>query len=262
MPVTLAHPALAIPLRRLLGGAGVLSALVIGSVIPDVHYFLPLPLSRSWTHSLLGVPLVCLPLGLLAYVAFHLALKRPLAALLPASWQARLAPLAGARLPAAPWSAVALSIGAGALGHVGWDLVTHGNERLWAMIPWLDTRLVVISAYPIYGQTLIRHLSSVGGVAFLAWQLVRWRRRAPVAPLPGPLLHPALRTAVLLALAVTTLSVALAEIELPRGRPTLRVLERLVVRSGIPSLSWLGMSVLLYCGAWHALRALDRSARS
>jgi len=261
VPVTLAHPALAIPLRRLLGGAGVLSALVIGSVIPDIHYFLPLPLSRATTHSLPGAVLVCVPLGLLAYVAFHLVLARPLIALLPASWQARLVHHARAQLPAAPWPAVVLSIAAGTLSHLAWDFATHGNEGLWAMFPWLDTRLAVVSAYPIYGQTVIRMASNVIGIGFLAWRIARWRRSTPAAPLAKPLLHPAIRTAVLVALVVTTLSVAVAELQLPR-RTTLRAVQRILVRSGVPSLSWLGMSVLLYCGAWHALRALDRSARS
>ena len=62
MPVTIAHPIAAIPLRRPLGRLGVLSALVIGSITPDVPFFLPFSLHRTRDPQLDRLVLV-LPAG-------------------------------------------------------------------------------------------------------------------------------------------------------------------------------------------------------
>jgi hypothetical protein len=77
MPFTLAQPAAAIPLSRVLGRASVLSALIIGSMSPDLVYFLPLGINRATSHSLVGLFWLCVPLGLVSYVLFHV-LWRPL----------------------------------------------------------------------------------------------------------------------------------------------------------------------------------------
>src|SRR5580765_1974558 len=83
MAITLAHPAAVLPLARMLGGYGVLSALVIGSVVPDLPRFVPLPFERDHTHCLAGVFFYCIPLGLAIFCLFHRVIKRPLAMLLP-----------------------------------------------------------------------------------------------------------------------------------------------------------------------------------
>jgi Domain of unknown function (DUF4184) len=65
MPFTFAHPAIAVPLLRPLGCYGVLSALVIGSLAPDLAYVLPLSVPRHKSHSLTGLLWFCLPVGLM-----------------------------------------------------------------------------------------------------------------------------------------------------------------------------------------------------
>jgi Domain of unknown function (DUF4184) len=52
MPLTFAHPAVALPLRKLLGRWGFLPALAIGSMAPDVPYFVPLGIDRHLGHSI------------------------------------------------------------------------------------------------------------------------------------------------------------------------------------------------------------------
>ena len=91
VPLTIAHPVAAIPLRRPLGRMGVLAALVIGSITPDVPLFLPLPLGRNATHSAIGLLWFCLPVGVLAYLLYDRVLDRPLRALMPEALQRRLA---------------------------------------------------------------------------------------------------------------------------------------------------------------------------
>jgi hypothetical protein len=69
VPYPFAHPAAVLPLARF----GVPSALVIGSVAPDLWYLLPF-IDRAQTHSLSGVLAFCLPAGLLLYLLFHFVL--------------------------------------------------------------------------------------------------------------------------------------------------------------------------------------------
>src|SRR5882757_2416325 len=91
MPFTLSHPAAVIPIRRY----GILSALVVGSLAPDILYFIPrVHHSGAYGHTLPGLFFFCLPLGLAALWLFHTFLKRPLISLFPASHQMRLLPAA------------------------------------------------------------------------------------------------------------------------------------------------------------------------
>ena len=104
MPYPIAHPAAVIPLVRPMGRFAVPSALVIGSVSPDLWYFVP-ALERADSHSPAGLFWFCLPVGFAVYFAFHLLLKEPLLALAP-----RFAAFYRPGLPRAPLYAVALSL--------------------------------------------------------------------------------------------------------------------------------------------------------
>ena len=120
MPYPFAHPAAVIPLARF----GVPSALVIGSIVPDLWYFVPLA-TRAESHSLGGLLLFCLPLGLVLYLLFHLLLKQPLVELL----YPRLSAFAAPGLPRAGLRAVAVSIVLGAITHLAWDALAHANDH-------------------------------------------------------------------------------------------------------------------------------------
>ena len=55
MPFTLCHPAIVLPLYRYAARITSLPGLVIGSMSPDFVYFLSLGISRSFTHTPMGV---------------------------------------------------------------------------------------------------------------------------------------------------------------------------------------------------------------
>ncbi len=181
MPFTLAHPAAAVPLLRVLGKFGGLSALVIGSIVPDLHRIFHV--GRSLTHSLSGVFAVDLPAGLFCYLLFHFFLKRPLCALFPEELAFRLAPLAEISLPAIPWSGVLLSLLAGSLTHVGWDALTHGDTFGFPFLGFLDKPLFFSLSF----SDLLQAGSSVLGVwLLLAWfgkWLAHAERKVPGFPL-------------------------------------------------------------------------------
>jgi membrane-bound metal-dependent hydrolase YbcI (DUF457 family) len=177
VPFTFAHPAAAVPLLRPLARYGVLSALVIGSMTPDFSYFLPFRISRSQSHSIAGLFWFCVPAGLIAYVAFHWLLARPLVDLLPARLRVRLLPVIDAHVDA-PWRAVIVSLFVGAATHIAWDAFTHAGAPLVRVSRALRFHLVTISGYPLSVYTVLQHLSTALGFALIALWIWRWARSA------------------------------------------------------------------------------------
>ncbi len=261
MPFTLAHPVAAIPLLRPLGRFGVLSALVLGSCMPDMPYFLALPVERDASHSLAGLLWFCLPLGLLCYLLFHKLLKGPLLALLPGRVLRRLAPQVAVCtvLPQARWLAVAVSLLCGAATHDAWDAFTHGDG--WGVVrlaflqrPWLG-----LPGYTAYGYSFAQHGSSLLGMAALAWGCARWLRRQPVLTPVRPPVHLSLaaKLGVVVALLALPLSGGLwagldayafaIEVNLPPWRLFMGTLVFTTLPLGT-------LAVLLYSLGWQALR--------
>ena len=159
MPYPIAHPAAVLPLARLMGRFAVPSALAIGSITPDLWYFIPY-VERGDSHSIAGLALFCVPVGLLAYALYHLFLKQPLIALL----SPRLGAFTPAKLPRASWLAVAVSLVIGALTHLVWDDLTHSYDEVFPRLNWLQ-----------HGSTLL-------GSAVLLWWGLQKLREAPPAP--------------------------------------------------------------------------------
>ncbi|MBE8516526.1 DUF4184 family protein [Amycolatopsis sp. H6(2020)] len=191
MPFTLSHPAAVLPLAR---HPLVPSALVAGSVAPDLFWFVPAPagFGLSRTHEFTAVLWLDPLLGLALLAVFHVLLKRPLTALAPH----RLAE----RLPRRPfrWNRpgwIALSLVLGAATHVGWDAFTHENGGPAFL------RIPLVTGVDV--GRLIQLVSTLGGAAVLAWWLWRWYRAAPVAPAPPGLRRRKTVAAFLAAGAVT-----------------------------------------------------------
>src|SRR5262245_9526920 len=127
MPWTFAHPAGVLPFRRF-SGPGRLSfgALLIGSMSPDFVYYVGRFDLGAFTHTPLGVLVVCLPAGLLV-LALALWLRDPIAQLLP---QPHRDALLATRSALAHFTVRSLSLAAaslllGAATHVLWDSFTH-----------------------------------------------------------------------------------------------------------------------------------------
>lgn len=131
MPFTLSHPAAAVPFTR---WKLPLSALIVGSLSPDFIYFVRLSAAGGFGHTLPGLFLMDLPLGLAVLWLFHALLKYPLLTLLPISHQRRLLPLAeGFRFgPPRQILLIMAALFLGAVTHIAWDSVTHGSRWCFA----------------------------------------------------------------------------------------------------------------------------------
>src|ERR1700719_2889024 len=187
MPFTISHAALVLPLSRLLARWRLLSAVVIGAMVPDFGLFFPLHMHRFETHSAIALLTFCLPVGIATYWLFQYLIKTPLIEVLPEGAYARWRPWAS---PAdcssiRQWIFAACGVLAGAVTHLVWDAFTHENARGIRMIPWLEEPSVDIGNHHMAGVRLLQDLSSLIGLAVVLGLVCYGMRRGqeqPVAP--------------------------------------------------------------------------------
>lgn len=182
MPFTFAHPAAVLPLRRFKFLHTV--PLIIGSVTPDLPYYIPGRYNRLMldTHTMLGSLWPDIPIGLVVLV-FGFLLRRPLTALTtPRARALCLHSLEGFRHQPFHWLLAIVAIYVGIWTHLLWDACTHDTG-------WVVRRVAALSA-PVtigdYTGTLchvLQYVSSVAGLLILAiWY---FRLPTPAADPPG-----------------------------------------------------------------------------
>jgi len=175
MPFTIAHTVAVIPLVKYLGKFGALSALIIGSMTPDFSYLIPyLTHQRFESHSLLGVYLFSIPMGLTIYFLYHLLMAPVIVSILPSSLQKHLHPdLFIGRLPDIPAYTLIFSLVLGALTHISWDFFTHlyGAPQYF---PSMAVPLTSIDGYDIMPYRVLQHSSTLFGMTLLTFWLWTW----------------------------------------------------------------------------------------
>jgi hypothetical protein len=178
MPFTLAHPAAILPLRRFSFLQTV--PLIIGSLVPDLGYFLPQRLYPLFadSHSAVGLFICDLPVGM-ALLVLTLLLRDPLTALLSA--RARFVCYRSIeRFTERPlhWPIAILSLLVGAWTHLAWDSFTHAGG-------WTTLRVAALSApVSVLGWNteltrLLQYMSSLFGLVVLTVWFMRLVRAAP-----------------------------------------------------------------------------------
>jgi len=146
MPFTFSHPAAALPLRRYCPRYLVFSALALGTVTPDLGYFVFRFPEASFAHALIGSFLLDLPLGFILWI-------------LARGWKPKI--FAGSVFKAIP------SIWIGAFSHLVWDAFTH-QRGLFGELPWISGSRVHLFGTSIYLYEILQHGSSLLGMAALA----------------------------------------------------------------------------------------------
>jgi hypothetical protein len=185
MPFTISHTAVILPFSRLLARWRLLSAAVIGAMVPDFRIFFP-GMPRVETHSAVALLTFCLPVGLLTYWVFQRLMKTPVLEVLPdgpyARWHdfAAEAPLRSLR----QWLLAVCGILGGALTHLVWDGFTHENGRGVRMFPLLDDSIIDIGRRHVPAVYVMQDLGSLVGLALviaMACCGLRSGRQAPIA---------------------------------------------------------------------------------
>ncbi|MBF5046269.1 MULTISPECIES: DUF4184 family protein [Myxococcaceae] len=181
MPITLpAHPAAVLPLlryRRWLPP----TALVVGACVPDLHYVLRM--GSEVSHSLHGLFLFCLPVGLATLLWLELLVLPVLRRTLPEVGGVQPARfLAGDGLPRGlrGWALVLLALLLGALTHLLWDGFTHDLQ--WPARALYRFHIVRVAGRNYTLAHLLQYLTSLLGSLVVLAAMVRAYPRLPPAP--------------------------------------------------------------------------------
>ena len=180
MPFTAAHTAAALPFRQ---SRLVPSALVAGTIAPDLMYFLRLGPRGGFGHTLAGAFLFSLPAAMIFLWMLHRFVKKPVVSVMPTSIQQKLMPWLGPFRFGGPsrFALVAISCLVGIATHIAWDSFTHPALWLYQHWAWLSEPITVPVLGPIQHCRLLQHVSTVAGLGVVAIWLIGWYRRAQVS---------------------------------------------------------------------------------
>lgn len=206
MPFTISHVAAVVPFSRPLARWRLLSATIIGSMVPDFGFLMPWRPARIETHSAIALLTFCLPVGLATFWIFQRMIKTAVMEVLPDHTYSRWRPFAA---PADLWSLkqwvlAALGILGGAVTHLVWDAFTHEGARGVRMIPALDDPVVDFAGHRLMGARLLQDVSSLIGLAVVLVVIIYGLRRdAGPEEAPVRMLRPRERHVWILTYAVT-----------------------------------------------------------
>lgn len=231
----------------------VFSALVVGSLAPDFHYFFNLGPARTFTHSIKGAFIFSLPVSLAVLWLFQTVMKAPLISLAPERQQQKLAGLAVPFRwrPASRFALILFSVLVGIGTHMVWDSITHERGLIVRNFPNLSApaRDEFGQQRPLYD--VLQHLSTVLGLGVLAVWYFRWIGKAPAQPVP-----PELRTSQRVKAAVWAIILVLSFILSAyfADLTSRRLRHRLFFFTGttaILSMSFVFTGILVYSLWWH-----------
>ena len=268
MPYTISHVAAVLPFSRWLARWRMLSATIIGSMVPDIGYILPEQPDRGVSHSALSLVTFSLPLGLACFWIFQGLMKRPLLCLLPDQAYMRWrdcgapAPLGSVR----QWLLAACGVLFGAVTHLAWDGFTHEGARGMRMMPELSDWVIEVHGHHLIGAGLLQGGSSVIGlaivVAVLAYSL---RRGTPQTVAPRELSRAQRRRWVLLfALVVISATIGfdllIARTEIPNH--PLRANANIVAVALLRGLAFAALSISIALQRYLAYRGSGNASTS
>ncbi|MCG9791634.1 DUF4184 family protein [Flavobacterium algicola] len=165
MPFTFSHAAAVLPFLK--NEKVSISALIVGSISPDLEYFFKMTLNSERSHTFLGIFTVDLPLGMLLLFMFHLLIKKALLQNLPNFIQARTQELLHS-----DWIhyfknnffTVLLSFIFGTLTHFLLDSLTHNNGYFVTRYSFYSAPVLEI---PLFGY--VYRFMSFFGLVYLVY---------------------------------------------------------------------------------------------
>lgn len=189
MPFTFSHPLFSAPLKRIAPNWLSVTGLVLGSMIPDMEYFMAMESYQTIGHSLRGFLLQGLPLSIALAFTFHRVVKPVLPKFLPSvggldqfakhmtSEEWRLNTLRA-------WMVFLVSLLIGYWTHMFMDAWTHSSGVFAEWFPFLHIK---INNEPLYQHMQIGlSLIGIGVPGFmLIYRYIRWREQAGVARQPS-----------------------------------------------------------------------------
>jgi hypothetical protein len=243
MPFTPSHVAAILPfVRTPLLPAG----LAIGSMVPDLPYFVPIGLSREFTHSLVGALVADLPMGIACYLIWVFLLRAPLLDFAPGWLHDRFR----VRRSARPlWVTALLLLAALAVGvatHLAWDSFTHPDG-------WVVLHVAALRAQlgPFAASRWLQYASSVFGLVVLAIWAARWVRSTGAGSVAYLRTGRIVRLVVWLVVAGTLIAVGAVVWLRGQFRGVEAFNRGLVYDTAVYSIAAAGLLALIACLAWY-----------
>lgn len=247
--MTLAHPMAVLPLR----GRGLpMTALVIGSMVPDIPVFVGWHWGYQLSHSLLGVVTFDLVVATVVTALWFFAVRDAAVDMAPTAIRERLRPRL--RPTWQEWLLVPVAGVVGAATHTFWDAFTHVHRWGPRHIDWLAEE-----HGPLLGLKWAQYTSGVIGLTVVTIVAVRYLRS--LDPVPGERPPPVVPSVVLPGVITASVLVGLVAAARHSAYGFIGMAYDGVVHSLI-ALTVLGA---LACLSWHAahrasaLRAAGRS---
>lgn len=251
MPFTFSHPAVVVPLAKKRFN---LSALVIGSMMPDFDNLLPkLPFIFE-SHSLHGLFTFCVPVGFIIWIILQKVVKKPVVSFFPTGHQLRLANLLGdikvTSLGDLFW--VLFSIWFGSLTHVVLDSFTHNYGIFVHIIPFLRMELFTVGTRTVRMYYIFQYGLAALGIFLLVFWYWRWYKRTPKLELvPHPYMTGPFRWLILAVIFIITVAgglvVAIHETHFPFSLNFIYLFLRSFF---VGSMGFLLVQIVLFCIVW------------
>lgn len=174
MPWTFAHPAAVLPLRRIGSLDLPMSCLVVGSLIPDLGYYIGRYDLAAFAHTMGGLAHFCVPAALFA-VFLLTRFRSMLTAPLPQPHRAAFESLPDLELRSVSGALrMAIAVFAGVLTHIVWDSFTHSSGLAVRAISALRDELGTVSGRTFRVYNILQHVSTLLGVVALLVAYRRW----------------------------------------------------------------------------------------
>ncbi len=170
MPLTIAHPAAVLPFKH---SKLPISALVVGSLVPDFEYAIHLAPESNFSHTAFGLFAFCLPVGMAALWIFHRVWKPPMMASFGMEMH-----IANMPFSFGPWSRFIIlccEILTGSLLHIMWDSFTHDYGWLVQHAEGMRRSIPMFGGLPLY--LVLQYISSLlgcGSLLFIAFHHRHW----------------------------------------------------------------------------------------
>lgn len=166
MPLSSAHPAIVLPLCKLSKKWISSTAIIIGSISPDLEYFYHLKPLRTFGHQFAHAWWFDLLITITLCFIFHNLIRNVLIDYFPPFLKRRFI-----LYKIFNWNehffkffpAIFFSSLIGIYSHLIWDEFTHVGSHVVNAIPFLNTYLFEVFGRKIYICNLLQHISSLGG---------------------------------------------------------------------------------------------------
>jgi hypothetical protein len=170
MPFTLAHPIAIFPIWRGSSNRLHLPGLILGSMVPDLEYFIALQPAGTIGHTPMGILAQGIPASIGIWLLICYVLVTPFMALIPLPNVERWLLQEKVEF----WrryhlTNLVISIGIGALTHIFWDSFTHPMGWFVIHFPILQTKIGFLQVYKLlqYGGDIFGLLGL--SIWFLVW---------------------------------------------------------------------------------------------